>query len=63
MNRFCPHCKEFDNTKAKIVKLAKPIEERKEMAGGIYDVIITHRCENCGAGTGNGTPVKVKGDM
>jgi hypothetical protein len=60
VKRICEWCKDRTGKSAKIVKLKKPEEVREAMAGGIYDRVITHRCEQCGCSFGEAKPVKVE---
>jgi hypothetical protein len=63
MVRTCPHCKSFDGTVAKIVKMKEPVVLIKNIKEIMYEMKITHRCENCGCSFGDGKKKKVELDV
>lgn len=54
MVRNCEHCKSFDGTIAKVLKLKEPIVELMSHREVLYEHTMTHRCENCGCTYGEG---------
>ena len=59
MHRLCPYCKDFDGTKAEVVKLDKPKVEWVPQGEIIYEHTMTHRCKCCGCLYGSGKPKQV----
>jgi hypothetical protein len=60
MHRFCPHCKEIDGLKAKVVKLKEPVVVLQDIREVLYEMTYTHSCAECGCLFGDGKKKKIE---